>query len=393
MRWLRPKAGLLLEVTNACNMRCDFCPTGWMTRPRGFMAIELAEKALREASEGGVARSVCFWLMGEPVLHPKLFEMFALARRHGMAFSMSSNGLALDAEMAARLFREKPATLALSVHSYDADSFARRHAGGARWEDYRRRVEDVIEQKFATGSKTHIEVLMMSALDRPPFPYNPLATEPLLEEAASEWFALADRLRALYGLPRRRVRFPTARELRATRSAHLLPGVTLRLPGPFTWQGDYLPVGASVEATGAGSCSQPFSTCGVLWNGDVTFCCNDYDGRLVVGNVGEERLDAIWYGERMERVRRNMAQGVMPAVCRRCKGDLRYEREPEVNGSESPLGNGRIARMGSLARRLVQMAVDEGALATFGQAVRLATGRIAWRARLRPRARKTHSEL
>ena len=64
-----------LEITNRCNLRCSFCP-GTRRLPRTMSPTEfrlLAEK-LRPAT-----RYLYLHLMGEPLLHPELPALLAIA--------------------------------------------------------------------------------------------------------------------------------------------------------------------------------------------------------------------------------------------------------------------------------------------------------------------------
>jgi hypothetical protein len=60
----------------------------------------------------------------------------------------------------------------------------------------------------------------------------------------------------------------------------------------------------------------------VLWNGDCTLCCWDYDGEQIVGNVKKNSLVGIFYSEKANEWRKNLAEGnwdYLP-VCKRCFG-------------------------------------------------------------------------
>lgn len=65
-----------VEITNVCNLACSFCPG--TRRPAGYMRPEdfrlLAEK-LR-----GHTAYLYLHVMGEPLLHPQLEEILAIAR-------------------------------------------------------------------------------------------------------------------------------------------------------------------------------------------------------------------------------------------------------------------------------------------------------------------------
>jgi radical SAM protein with 4Fe4S-binding SPASM domain len=52
------------------------------------------------------------------------------------------------------------------------------------------------------------------------------------------------------------------------------------------------------------ACTLPFFTLAVRSNGDVSPCCIDWIGGTNIGNVYEERLEDIWYGDRMFEFRK-----------------------------------------------------------------------------------------
>ena len=104
-----------LEITNVCNLRCDFCP-GTRREP-GFLPLEdfqtLAAK-LRPHTE-----YLYLHLMGEPLLHPQLEEI--LDRAEGLAFKVmvTTNGTLLRERGA--LLRASPVVekVSVSLHSFE----------------------------------------------------------------------------------------------------------------------------------------------------------------------------------------------------------------------------------------------------------------------------------
>ena len=80
-----------LEITNVCNLRCDFCPG--TRRPQGFLSPEdfsvLAQK-LRPHTE-----YLYLHLMGEPLLHPQLPKLLDIAAGLGFQVNLTTNGTLL----------------------------------------------------------------------------------------------------------------------------------------------------------------------------------------------------------------------------------------------------------------------------------------------------------
>jgi len=58
---------LFLELTNHCNMNCNFCPNHLMTRARGYMSTELAKKIIDQLKEMKFHGTLLTNLMGERI--------------------------------------------------------------------------------------------------------------------------------------------------------------------------------------------------------------------------------------------------------------------------------------------------------------------------------------
>ena len=62
-----------IEVTNACNHRCTFCPNVDSIRKRKMMDFDFARRVMKECSEFlGKDKKICFHMNGEPLLYKKL---------------------------------------------------------------------------------------------------------------------------------------------------------------------------------------------------------------------------------------------------------------------------------------------------------------------------------
>ena len=77
---------LFVEITNACNFKCTWCPDEIMDRRRGFMKKErvfrLVDEIAQKRSFLGPIFPVKLHQMGEPMLHP---ELPAIVRLRGRA--------------------------------------------------------------------------------------------------------------------------------------------------------------------------------------------------------------------------------------------------------------------------------------------------------------------
>lgn len=67
---------LQLEVTNACNHKCTFCPNVESHRSKKMIDFELAKRVMKECADFlGADKRICFHMNGEPLLYKRLPEL------------------------------------------------------------------------------------------------------------------------------------------------------------------------------------------------------------------------------------------------------------------------------------------------------------------------------
>jgi len=59
----------------------------------------------------------------------------------------------------------------------------------------------------------------------------------------------------------------------------------------------------------------------ILWNGDVTLCSNDFDGKVKFGNIFESSIASVWNSVEYINTRRKMAEMKYNEIdpCRKCE--------------------------------------------------------------------------
>ena len=106
-----------VEITDVCNLACSFCPG--TRRPAGYMRPEdfrlLAEK-LR-----GHTAYLYLHVMGEPLLHPQLEEILAIARQLDFRVCITTNGTLLPRRGHALVGVHK---VSVSLHSFEGNDRA-----------------------------------------------------------------------------------------------------------------------------------------------------------------------------------------------------------------------------------------------------------------------------
>ena len=105
-----------VEITNICNMHCSFCH-GHHRTP-GQMKREQFETVLQQLS--GMTQYIYYHLMGEPLTHPQLPELIAMAGQRGFRSVITTNGTLLKSRGQA-LLDSGVHKVSVSLHSFEED--------------------------------------------------------------------------------------------------------------------------------------------------------------------------------------------------------------------------------------------------------------------------------
>lgn len=80
-----------LDVTNFCNFRCIYCPTGnadmlnSVKRGTGSMSMDLIDKIIRDLHDVPRLKIIGFYKDGEPLLHPRFTEIVRRFKQEGVS--------------------------------------------------------------------------------------------------------------------------------------------------------------------------------------------------------------------------------------------------------------------------------------------------------------------
>ncbi|GAX60363.1 Fe-S oxidoreductase [Candidatus Scalindua japonica] len=66
-------------------------------------------------------------------------------------------------------------------------------------------------------------------------------------------------------------------------------------------------------------CSYPWTSMFICWNGIVTFCMNDIDGDIPLGNLNEQSLYEVWISDNFKILRDNLRNKIYTRFCRNCQ--------------------------------------------------------------------------
>jgi len=320
---------IFVEITNICNFDCTFCPNHLMTRKKGMMDFELFKKIALDARACGIKRFL-LWIMGEPFLHPRFFEFARFAKEHNLELSLITNGGLLKVDLINRFLDLKLSDkdeLLVSYLTPNPCAFGLRKAGALDFDTYKQGIYKLIERKIATRGKVKIILIYMINI------FGDVVSTPGVITNADDALGHIRELSAFAeGIKRKegvdfRVVIPSKKQIETNIKncreikREILPGVFFQLKWLTNWGKVILPDGLRVVPSQRGYCAYPFETLGIFWDGQVTLCCDDYEGALVVGDTKEQSIGEIFNSEKARRIRSDMDEGrlTMPR-CQICQG-------------------------------------------------------------------------
>lgn len=314
----RPEIGpsnVHIDVTNGCNARCITCwdhsPLLTVPRSRAWkgrtLSWEAFEAVLAALDRMGSCKAVVLSGMGEPLLHPRIYDMMAEVKRRGWHLTVLSNLVAADLP---RLVASGVDNLLVGVHGATPDAYTAFHPG---WTELQfttlctnlralgragvtvRHVQ-VIDRNTAPDVVAMVRFGHLFRAERVNYKLASLA-------AGTEATAVTPEQHAWL----RDVAVPEASALADQLGVHTNLGLFARQLAQDT----------ALETTpmDAIGCAMGYVYTRVTVDGDVLFCCNT---SVRVGSLDDGALDALWWGDAWQALRDRIARHEWFDGCERC---------------------------------------------------------------------------
>jgi MoaA/NifB/PqqE/SkfB family radical SAM enzyme len=317
---------LFIEITNACNFKCTWCPDDIMGRRRGFMKKERVFRILEEIAAKrswlGPLYPVKLHQMGEPFLHPDLVEIVARAEASGVPIELNTNCGLITRERIEGLYAAGLTNLILSYQTPDTDTFKTRKAPRMVFDEYRDKVRLAVERKVALGARTNLEIDIMNT--KYAEGYRIVSEDEQALAFLADWIEFAQGLERQYGLAPRSHDWQKIRERNFLDQDEngsrypLLDGVHLIWKRCHSW-GNVIGPHHVVDVADT-YCPAPYDQFVIQWNGDVVACCTDYEGRTKTANVFASSIEEVWKGDVVKQRKKDMLEGRLLDVCAKCQG-------------------------------------------------------------------------
>jgi radical SAM protein with 4Fe4S-binding SPASM domain len=272
-----------IESTNICNAKCVFCPRDEMHRRQGVMDMDLFKKIVDECATLGITH-VRVHNYGEPFLDRQLVEKVRYAKARGIKeVGMISNGSLITEELARGMIDAGLDAINISVDAAGKEVFERTRLNL----DYDTVIGNVrtLARLRKESGRTHPKLILSFVRQ------NNSADE---QAFIREWSQVADKIHVT--------------------DLHNWAG-TLNAKSDVNYP-----------------CYRLWLTFTVLWDGRVSLCCADFDGRHILGDLRTSTIAEIWNSPAYRAVRRQHLESGGPEICRSC----------DLPKKDSPLWVGRL---------------------------------------------------
>lgn len=271
-----------VEITNICNLSCDFCP-GHSRKPRHMTAseFELISKKL-----SGKVENLFLHIMGEPILNPEFERILKIADEMPVKLKITTNGTLLPMNTSLLLKSANLHTVCISLHS-----FAGNMGSGMAKAKLEKYVIGCLESALKLAKKDKFVVLRLWNLDENG------------DSEQAEYNACVMKLIEKF--------FPREREewVKTHRGERVGTHVFLEWGERFEWP-DIEKEDKKTEDDGeygSESCHGLLTQFGILSNGTVVPCCLDRNGDIALGNIFNEELEDILSSPRAVKMKEAMA--------------------------------------------------------------------------------------
>jgi MoaA/NifB/PqqE/SkfB family radical SAM enzyme len=258
-----------IESTNLCNAKCVFCPRDDMERPQGIMDMALFKKVADECVALGIGH-IRMHNYGEAFMDRQLVEKVRYAKQLGIPeVGLISNGSLITEAAARGMVDAGLDAINISVDAAGKEVFERTRLN-LSYDKVIANVERLIRIRDENGKRRPKLILSFVRQNN--------STEE--QSFIAHWRTKADKI---------------------------------HITDLHNWAGTL-----NHESDVNFPCYRPWLTFTVLWDGRVSLCCADFDGREILGDLRTSTIREIWNSKPYLHARQAHLDHGGPAVCQSC---------------------------------------------------------------------------
>ena len=317
-----------IEPVGQCNLRCTMCPINFredkpLVGAQKFMQYELFTRLVDQLPQ---METLHLQGLGEPMLHPRFFDMVEYAVAKGVRVTTNTNLTLLNPKRAERLVTSGLHTLHFSIDGVRPETYERIRVN-SHFDKVMHNLDLLVEAKQRHASALpHLHmviVIMKQNLEELPDLVrlaNQYGAEEVFAQQLSHDFGetgfnprfkplhdYVDEQSLLYEDPERVEKYfnealALAKDL----------DVTLRLPRTR-------PREKPLETVGPDRCDWPYRSAYISFQGYAMPCCiASTPDTIQMGLISGDNFEKVWNGEAYQKFREQLASNQPPDLCKFC---------------------------------------------------------------------------
>ena len=254
-----------IEVTSLCNLKCPFCITTHANFKSGLMDYEAFKTIINEGGEKGLYSVKLNW-RGEPLIHPRIFDMIAYAKERGIVdVFMNTNATLLTREKAKKLIESGIDRIIISFEGYEKQFYESQRVGAVfeKTIENIRRLMSTRKEMNRSFPWVRVQTIMIEELKLK------------MDQYSRFWSEIVD-------------------EVAYIDHKNEIKRISV---GESDW-----------------ACPQLWQRMTIAWDGRIIPCVNDHFGKSCIGRIGEMTIENAWKSEIETNMRNLHSKGTAHTI-------------------------------------------------------------------------------
>src|SRR5437667_11099419 len=149
---------ITLESTAKCNLYCPMCPRHIYTFDNENMDLDLYKKIVQDCKD--YVEFIWPYGIGEPMIHPKIFDMIRITHEAGIRTGMSTNATLMDDKRTDMLLDSGLDYVILAFDGATKETYEK-YRIGATFEKTRANILAFLDKKLARQAKVYVVLQMV----------------------------------------------------------------------------------------------------------------------------------------------------------------------------------------------------------------------------------------
>jgi radical SAM protein with 4Fe4S-binding SPASM domain len=273
---------VMIENTNICNADCVFCPHKIMRRKTGIMPLSLSRKITDQCADLGIDYFTIYGF-GEPFLDGLFFKRVRYAKKKGLGrVTTNTNAAFMDREKAKKVIDSGLDEIYISFDAATRPTYQKIRPG-LNFATVEKNISNLIKLKKKKESQSPKIFLSFVESD---------LNRHEVSAYLKKWQDKVD-------------------------------GISISLVHNWTGKVDF-----GQETSGLRDpCRLLWTDMVVSFDGRVPLCCNDYENRLILGDIKKQTIEEVWGGKNLKKVRKLHLAGRFKKIplCKACQYNYHFK--------------------------------------------------------------------